>query len=365
MNARWRDEMKSENLISMSERSESVLKDVFKGESAYPTFSSELNLVLSGGLLPGKLYAIEGPPDGTKSAFAALLMDKLAAEHELPALFISSTLSARELYIRSISRLSRVHSGEIEGRSWLMQDWLAVHGRDAAARIKGRIKDADDAYRKFADKIFMVEVPVQGGMHISEVRTRLERVRQHFKDARGLPELPVAVLIIDTLRGLRYKQEAKGSGEPTREETILILKDLRELAHSSGCPILALVDGAAFGRLYMKLGMLPSSLGHELGFTAYHADTTILMETEDTLLSDAIQELYDRGQDRDAAKLEEARSRFPLSNPKIGPYFPTYARLLLSTRGTGAVRNIYFIYLKAVCDFLDLAFKREAKKVYE
>jgi len=357
--------MKNENLVSMSERSESVLKDIFKGGSAYPTFSDELNLVLSGGLLPGKLYAIEGPPDGTKSAFAVMLMDKLVDESGLPALFISSTLSATELYIRSISRISRLHSGEVEGRAWLMQDWLAVHGRDAAARIKSRIKDADEAYRKFADRIFMVEVPVQGGMHISEVGARLERVRQHVKEARGLSELPVALLIIDTIRGLRYTQEIKGSGEPTREEIVLILKELRELARSSGCPIVALVDGAAFGRLYMKFGMLPSALGHELGFTAYHADTTILVETEDTLLSDAIQELYDRGQDKDAAKLEEARSRFPLSNPKISSYFPTYARLTLSTRGTGAVRNVYFIYLKAVGDFLDLAFKRETRKVYE
>ena len=76
-------------------------------------------------------------------------------------------------------------------------------------------------------------------------------------------------------------------------------------------------------------------------------------------------ELYDRGQDRDAAKLEEARSRLPLSNPKIAPFMPTYARMMLSSRGTGAVKNVYFIYLKAIGDFRDLAPKREVTKVYE
>ncbi len=356
--------MRSETLTAMSDRSGDFLKDILKGEAAFPTFSNELNLVLSGGLFPGKLYTIEGPPDGTKSALAIQLVDSLAQSHNVPVLYISSTLSAKEVYICSIARLARVHSGEIEARAWQIKDWIDDHGREAVARVKSRIKDADEIYSKFAKQILVVEVPAEGGMHISEVKQRLEEAREYFRAKSELAEPPTTLVVIDTLRGLRYKEDVAGA-EPTQREAILMLKELRDLAHTSGCPIVALIDGAAFGRLYMKYGMLPSSLGHELGFSAYHADTTILAETDDTLLSDAIQELYDRGQDRDAAKLEEARSRFPLSNPKIAPFFPTYARLMLSTRGTGAVRNVYFIYLKAVSDFRDLAVKREVTKVYE
>jgi len=356
--------MRSETLTTMSDRSGDFLKDILKGEAAIPTFSRELNLVLSGGLFPGKLYTIEGPPDGTKSALAIQLIDGLAQHHNVPVLFISSTLTAKEIYIRSIARLARVHSGEIEARAWQMKDWISDHGRESVARVKSRIKDADETYRKFAESMLVVEVPAEGGMHISEVRRRLEDAREHFRAKSELTELPTTVVVIDALRGLRYRQDA-AAAEPTQPEVVLMLKELRDLAHTSNCPVVALVDGAAFGRLYMKFGMLPSSLGHELGFSAYHSDTTILTETDDTLLSDAIQELYDRGQDRDASKLEEARSRFPLSNPKIAPFFPTYARLILSTRGTGAVRNVYFIYLKAISDFRDLAVKREVSKVYE
>jgi len=356
--------MRSETLTTMSGRSGDFLKDILKGDAAFPTFSKELNGVLSGGLLPGKLYTIEGPPDGTKSALAIQLIDGLAQNHNVQSLFISSTLSAKEVYIHSIARLSRVHSGEIEARAWQLKDWISDHGREAVARVKSRIKDADETYTKFAEQILVVEVPAEGGMHISEVKRRLEEAREHFRVKGELTEPPTIVLVIDTLRGLRYKEDVAGT-EPTLAEAILMLRELKDLAHTSKCPVVALVDGAAFGRLYMKFGMLPSSLGHELGFTAYHSNTTILAETDDTLLSDAIQELYDRGQDRDASKLEEARSRFPLSNPKIASYFPTYARLMLSTRGTGAVRNVYFIYLKAIGDFRDLAVKRDVTKVYE
>ena len=357
--------MKSETPTAMSDRSGDFLKDILKGEAAFSTFSNELNLILSGGLFPGKLYTIEGPPDGTKSSFAVQLADRLAQDNSVPTVFISSTLSAKEVYILSLARLSRVHSGEIEARAWQKKEWIDAHGREAVARVKSRIKDADEAYRKFAEQIFVVEVPAEGGMHISDVKRRLDEAREHFRAERELAELPTMAVVIDTLRGLRYEADATGSGEPTQADVVQMLKELRGLARSSGCPIVALVDGAAFGRLYLKFGMLPSSHGHELGFTAYHADTTIIIETDDTLLSDAIQELYDRGQDRDATKLEEARSRFPLSNPKIAPFFPTYARFMLSTRGTGAVRNVYFIYLKAIGDFRDLSVKREVTKVYE
>ena len=357
--------MMSEALTTMSERSGDFLKDLLKGEAAFSTFSNELSLVLSGGLFPGKLYAIEGPPDGTKSALAIQLVDHLAQNQNVPALLISSTLSAKEIYILSIARLSRVHSGEIEARAWQMKEWIEEHGREAVARVKSQIKDADETYKKFAEQIIVVEIPTESGMHISEVKRRLEEAREYFRAKRELREPPTTVLVIDTLRGLRCREDVAAGSDPTQEEVVRMLKELRDLAHTSLCPILALVDGADFGRLYMKLGMLPSSHGHELGFTAYHADTTILVETEDTLLSDAIKELYDRGQDRDAAKLEEARSRFPLSNPKIAPFVPTYARLMLSTRGAGAVRNVYFIYLRAVGDFRDLAVKREVTKVYE
>ncbi|MBN1593779.1 MAG: hypothetical protein JW941_11100 [Candidatus Coatesbacteria bacterium] len=356
--------MKSEKLVSMSENSDGFLKDILKGEAAFPTFSNELNMILSGGLLPGKLYTIEGPPDGTKSSFAIQLIDRLAQDDGIPSLFISSTLSKREIYIQSIARLSRVHSGEIEARAWQLKEWAELHGRDAVTRVKSRIKDGDESYRSFSDKIFTVEIPAEGGMHVSEVRRYLNDAREQLKAARDLVDLPSMVVVIDTLRGLRYASETK-SGEPSQEDVVNMLKELRMLAHTTGCAIVALVDGAAFGRLYQRLGMLPSALGHELGSTAYYADTTMLMETDDTLLSDAIQELYDRGMDRDAAKLEEARSRFPLANPKISPFLPTYARLMMSTRGTGAVRNVYFIFLKAIGDFRDLAAKRDVMKVYE
>jgi len=348
------------------DRADEFLNEVLSGEPAYPLFSREFSAVMSGGLLPGKLYTIEGPPDGTKSALAVLMANKLAEDHKIPCVFVSSTLSGKEVYIRSISRISRLHSGDIEGKMWLDPFWVKENGKDAVARVKSRIKDADATFREYASRILMVEVPVEGSIPVSEVSERLQADREYFKEQDGLSELPKPVVFVDTLRGLRYSDERRESGEPTLDELIKMLKELRAEAQRTGCPIVALVDGVAFGRLYLKAGILPSTHGHELGFTSYHADTTILLETDDTLLSEAIQELYDRGQDTDAAKLEDARSRFPLSNPRIAPLVPTYARLTISARGAGAARNIYFIYLKAVGDFLDMSFRRrEIKKIYE
>ena len=50
--------MISETPTTMSDRSGDFLKDILKGEAAFPTFSAELNTVLSGGLSPGKLYTL-------------------------------------------------------------------------------------------------------------------------------------------------------------------------------------------------------------------------------------------------------------------------------------------------------------------
>ncbi|MCD6328706.1 hypothetical protein J7M28_14305 [bacterium] len=354
--------MERETPTSMLDRSGQILEDIFQGDPPFPTFSKDLSNVFSGGLLPGKLYTIEGPPDGTKSAFAILMANKMAEVHNIPCAFVSSTLTAEEVYIRSIARISRLHSGDIEGKAWLRDEWIAEHGRDAATGLKSRIKEADETFRRFAGNILMVEVPHEGGLSISEFEKMLQEQREYFQEKRGLSALPRIAVFIDTLRGLRYSKTTDKPAEPTASELILMLKELGVIARKTGCPIVALADGVAFGRLYLKAGILPSSHGRELGFTAYYADTTILLETDDTLLADAIEELYNRGQDTDAGKLEEARSRFPLSNPRIAPLVPTYARLTISTRGAGAVKNIYFIFLKALGDFLDLSFKKERKR---
>jgi len=356
--------MNRESPPTMLERAEKFIKQIFSGQPPFATFSRELNGVLSGGLFPGKLYAIEGPPDGTKSSLAIQMMDKMAEELGVGCLFISSVLSAYEIYLRSIARISRQHSGEIEGKAWLSEDWISQHGKEAPNRFKSGVKDADEVYRKFAQNIVVQQLGAEG-LPVSEVETAIAQTQEFFRAKRELMEPPPIAVFIDTLQGLRYPGQGGDTGEPTQAQLVRMLKELKAVARRTGCPIVALVDGVAFGRLYLKAGILPSTHGHELGFTAYHSDATILIETDDTLLSDAIQELYNRGQDTDAARLEEARSRFPLSNPKISPFIPTYAKMTLCSRGAGAVRNLYFIYLKAVGEFLDVAFRREMRKVYE
>jgi hypothetical protein len=130
---------------------------------------------------------------------------------------------------------------------------------------------------------------------------------------------------------------------------------LKELARKLGIAIIGLYDLPPFPMLYDNQSIYFSSqLRNTLGDTAYSADVTAFVEMGDWLLDIAIKDFSMKGIDAFTQKLEDAKRHFPLTNPKIRAFSPTYARIFFSHKTAGITEELFFIYLQATNEFLEI-----------
>jgi replicative DNA helicase len=320
------------------------LEKVYSKSRIIKTFSSGLNKNLGGGLHPGMLFTIEGAPDGTKSTFAQQILEKAAEEFHYPAMFIISELTPLNLYLKSISKISRKNANQIESKVWENED-------EKSATIKTSISDANDMYVRYADCLFVDDYS-ERPLTIDGIEKSVTELREQIKRERNVLEDPPFSLFIESIQRIKHLTV---EGESHDLHVDRLVHDLKELARKLDISIVALYDLPAFPMLYEdKSRYYSSQLRNKLGDTAYASDVTAYIEMGDWLMDVAIKDFSMKGVDAFTQKLEEAKRHFPLSNPKLKDFAPTYSRMLFTHKKAGVTEELFFIYLQATNEFLEI-----------
>jgi len=337
-------EDKSKGFIQMSRSNSDFLEEIFSESKIIKTFSNGLNRNLGGGLHPGKLFTIEGAPDGSKSAFAQQVIEKSSENMHYPALFIISELSPLDLYTKSISRLSRKSATLIKSKAW-------EEDADSQGVLKSSISDASDHFMKYADCLYIEDFSKRV-LTIEQIEKSVTTLKERIRREWNVTDDPPFMLFIESIQRIHSKIE------PGESHSLYIDKlthDLKELARDLNIAIIALYDLPPFPMLYEDQSLYFSSqTRNTLGDTAYSANYTSYIEMGDWLLDIAIKDFSQKGIDAFTQKLENAKRHFPLSNPKIRGFSPTYARMLFSHKTAGVTEELFFIYLQATNEFLEI-----------
>jgi hypothetical protein len=337
-------EDKSKGFIQLSKSSQDYLGEIFSESRIIKTFSNGLNRNLGGGLHPGTLFTIEGAPDGSKSTFAQQLIEKAAEEFHYPGLFIISELSPLELYLKTISRLSRKSATLIDSKAWEADP-------EKYGALKSSLSDSNDSFMKYADCLYIDDYSKRV-LTLEQIEKSVTTLREKIRREWNVTDDPPFMLFIESIQRIHLKTE---SGEPHALYIDRLTHDLKELARDHGIVIIALYDLPPFPMLYENQSLYFSSQSrNSLGDTAYSANIAAFIEMGDWLIEVAIKDFSQKGIDAFTQKLENAKKHFPLSNPKIRSFSPTYARILFSHKTAGITEELFFIYLQATNEFLEI-----------
>jgi replicative DNA helicase len=337
-------EDKSNETIQMSKAVDSFLEDLYSESRIIKTFSDGLNLNLFGGLHPGMLFSIEGAPNGSKSTLAQQIIEKAAEEFHYPGLFILSELTPMDLYTKSISRLSRKSSTLIKSKAWETD-------QENNTTLKTSIDDANELYLRYAECLY-VEDYSKRVLTLQQIEKHVTTLRDRIRRDRNVTDDPPFTLFIESIQRIHYKSE---ECVERGREIDRITHDLKKIAEDHGITIIGLYDLPAFPMLYENHEPYYSSPHRSsLGDTAQSASVAAYIEMGDWLLDIAIKDFSHKGIDAFTRKLEDTKRHFPLTNPKIKPYSPTYARMLFSHKTAGVAEQLFFIYLQATNEFLEI-----------
>jgi len=335
---------KQNNVIQMSKETPAFLDNLFSRSRIISTFSEGINKNLGGGLHPGMLFTIESAPDGTKTTLAQQIIEKAAEQYHYPALFIVSELTPLNLYQKSISRISRKSATLIESKVWEKDS-------EKYETLKSAITDANEMYMRFADCLFAADYS-RRELTLETIEQTVKSLREKIKKDWNVTEDPPFMLFIETIQKIKYKRDPN---EPHGFYIDGLTHELKEIARKLDVSIIALYDLPPFPMLYdTSSSYFSSQFRSNLGDTAHSADVTAFVEMGDWLLEVAIKDFSMKGVSAFTQKLEEAKRHFPLSNPKIRDFSPTYARILFTHKTAGVTENLFFIYLQATNEFLEI-----------
>jgi replicative DNA helicase len=182
-----------------------------KSISAWGTGFNTLNMYLSGGFRPGKVYFVAARPSVGKSSFTANLLLK-QAEQGRTGLFLSQEMSCEEVVDRCVANLGNVSytkilSGELEEKSTGVNEW-------------SKITDVMEKVGKYP--IFIDD---QGGLTINDIRRKVDLI----------PNLNI--LVVDYLQ-LCSSENGKGGNRNSEIEEIS--RGLKAMSMELGIAIIVL-----------------------------------------------------------------------------------------------------------------------------
>ncbi|MBU1626750.1 hypothetical protein KKB18_05205 [bacterium] len=339
-------ENNSHEAIQMSKENNGFLENLFSKSRIISTFSNGLNKNLFGGLHPGMLFTIEGAPNGSKTTFAQQMLEKAAEEFHYPGLFILSELTPMDLYIKSISRISRKSATLIESKAWETDS-------ENNPTLKSSIIDANDHYNRYSECLFVEDYSNRiRVLTIQQIEKHVTTLRDKIRKDRNLTEDPPFTVFLESIQRIHHKSE---QGQTHLFDIEKLTHELKKVAENLGIAIIALYDLPAFPMLYENQETyFCSPLRSNLGDTAYSSSVSAYIEIGDWLLDLAIKDFSMKGIDAFTRKLEDTKRHFPLSNPKIRGFSPTYARMLFSHKTAGVAEQLFFIYLQATNEFLEI-----------
>lgn len=188
-----------------------------------------LNRVING--LNPELFVYAGMPSTGKTTLLKQLVDNVAELNSVPCIFFSYEQSKEELWVKTLSRLSKVENRDIlRGRLNLQNDaWQ-------------RVNDAGAKYHKFASMVYVIEGTSK--LTVDSIRAISQGILAKHKAERGL-------IAIDYLQIIPTAEKYNS----TKDKISAITSELRRTARALGSPVIAVSSEsrAEYGKKGLKV----------------------------------------------------------------------------------------------------------------
>lgn len=196
-----------------------------KGFIGLDTGFGHLNQVLNG--LNQGLYVVAGPPGAGKTTLLKQLADQVAEHEGIPVLFVTYKQSADELRIKTLSRLSKVNSRDIQkGRT---DEEVEDYPGGPTVTLWSKVEGAAAKYKTFGRHLRIVE-----GGH----ETTIDRIRLLARGKKVAAGAERVMVCCDYLQIMPVADpRAFGS---TKDRTDHLVSELRRLARDLDSPVVVL-----------------------------------------------------------------------------------------------------------------------------
>jgi hypothetical protein len=246
-------------LQPMSQQMPGLLAEMLRTDApSIPLKHPGLARLFGGGLRPGRMVAIGGPPGCGKTTLSLQVADD-AAEAGVPVLFISHEMTVGQLMASSLSRLSGINGRRLQGQA-------IQPGTPEAAALQ---KAAQHYQQQIAPRLFLLE----GGTHHTpgKLRAQVQQIRRQLQ----LADDHAVLVVVDYLQ----LSPAGIDGEASLPEPLrvgAVATGLKKLARTTGCTVWALAS-------VTKQAFDEAAAGERLG-SGLFADSARVLHTADTAL---------------------------------------------------------------------------------
>ena len=338
----------SQNVRPMSELVEALYGDIVSDkeeELPLPTFSETLNRNLNGGLQRGKVYTIVSPAGYGKTTFALQLLEEITKDNKIPCIFVAMEMSRKELFIKTLSRLAEVNSGDIEGKFFLNE------GYENKNQLRPKMDEAFENYgQNYAPYLYMLEG--DGDWTVHKITEDIQEIMNQYRGENE--DSPRAVVCIDPFQ--RLSSGNRWMDYDNIKKVGKIASDLKRLARGLNIAIVLLSDTT-------KEATKRAEGGREMGSTAiresYLATHTTDVLGEIMIGNNLLDKLEKDVEDRWKERYEQAKMLHPLDTEEYKSSSPTYACLKLSKQRSGSTIPALFVYQKAYNKFVPIEDERE------
>ena len=201
---------------AVSDEIEDLIDDTFNANKLLiPSFSPHLNQIFGGGFMGGRLYVFGAPPASGKSTFCGQLCDYLAIKN-YRIVYVSYEMSKVQLFVASLSRISRLNSQTIEAKNSMSSSY--------AEQIRNALTIYTD---DIASNQWMVEADI--------THTPAE-VKAIAKKAKA------DLVVIDYLQLMQTGDEKLDNSNMEVLRVSRIASELKRVARSLQIPIIAISD---------------------------------------------------------------------------------------------------------------------------
>jgi replicative DNA helicase len=203
--------------------SRGAVKEIAGWETGFASLSRALN-----GISPG-LYLLIGPPACGKSAFAKQLLDQVARQNSVPALFFAFAEKKDDLRIRTLARLSGLETYDIRrGAGYLLHAYGAPKRQsedpDELPASWEKLRATAEQSKSWLDLVYLFEC---------NERTTLHDVEQRVREVRELKKSQNLMAAIDDCQRLGDIGTALDTRLPQ------VVERLHDLSMRLDLPILA------------------------------------------------------------------------------------------------------------------------------
>lgn len=226
----YEEQVEAEEFSPLSVYAPALMKSLFSNkERIVPTPSQHLNAVLGGGLQPGSLLVIAGPPGSGISTFCFWLILSIAKQKRNQCFYVSFQQGIEDLFKKALS-----HTGKIPMKS--LTKYTGSNGvEDLPEGFRGKLFEAYEEFKSISPNITILE-----GARASDLSFLRGLLRNASNNTRSNQSPSTPVVVIDTLQLLTSSMNVGFAADTLSIEHVT--RKMKHLARETDATIIATAE---------------------------------------------------------------------------------------------------------------------------